>query len=55
MMALAVRSSIIELSNKLETAAMFENSSNKNIKIIEINDSLHEDLVLSLQRAVFKV
>jgi GNAT superfamily N-acetyltransferase len=48
MMALAVRSSIIELSNKLETAAMLENSSNKNIKIIEINDSylkIKQDLI----------
>jgi GNAT superfamily N-acetyltransferase len=48
MMALAVRSSIIELSNKLETAAMIQNSSNKNIKIIEINDSylkIKQDLI----------
>ncbi len=49
MMALGVRSSIIELSNKLETAAMIQNSfDNDDIKIIEINDSylkIKQDLI----------
>ena len=49
MMALAVRSSIIELSHKLKTAAMFQNSLyNNDIKIIEINDSylkIKQDLI----------